>query len=326
MRICVNNRDCAPLLEYFSNLKQLELVVPPPSFSTTQNLLTYLHDNRIEVLVQMAPQWEWGRYMEQVSLAVLSSGKKLFAAEGSLFRWLGNRRRAGTDIGFYLSPWGYSGNSKLSRSLPSPSGADMAVANSLMDRLPRWKSSSRRVLVLGQINGDRAALFRGQAKSNSELITLAQSLWGESYVYFKPHPLSLEEANVVGNTVSSKATLADIVNDFGIVVSANSTGTVEAICCGIPVMCTGVGPWSGSHIVSSLRKEPYSYSRSDATYCIAALASLHHFLPSMGMNPNETLFERALAEHSAFDSELFSWSAIKSDMEPQPWNGQYFWD
>jgi hypothetical protein len=327
MRVYVNNRDCLSLLRFFEGLDNVTVVRPRNSFTDANALVEELQEIGADVVVQMAPQWEWGRYMELVSLAILRAGMRLFAAEGSLFRWLGDPRRAGTDIGFYLSPWGYSGNSKFSKYLPASTEEHRDAASTIINRMPKWSSSSDRVLILGQIDGDRASIFRGKPRSNTELVSMAQALWGVEKVYFKAHPLAASHDRCLSvNPVDSCASIRELSKDFGCVVSANSTGTVEAICSGIPVMCTGVGPWSGSKIIRPLQVEPYRYTAQEALSTIASLLSIHYFEPGLDISGAPDLFSRALSEHGEFSSDVFGWDAISQNMDPQPWAGKYFWD
>jgi hypothetical protein len=327
MRVCVNNRDCLSLLRFFESLDNVTVVRQRKIFTDANALVEELKELGADAVVQMAPQWEWGRYMELVSLEILRSGLRLFAAEGSLFRWLGDPRRAGTDIGFYLSPWGYSGNSKFSRSLPASTAEHRDAASTIINRMPKWSSSSDRVLVLGQIDGDRASIFRGKPQSNTELVAMAQALWGVEKVYFKAHPLAAQHDQCLSvNQVDSCASIRELSKDFGCVVSANSTGTVEAVCSGVPVMCTGVGPWSGSKIITPLQIEPYRYTAQEALSTIASLLSISYFEPGLDISSAPDLFSRVLSEHGEFSADAFEWDAISQNMDPQPWAGKYFWD
>ena len=322
LRIYCAPRDVTSLPRYLTTCANVALVRLPDGDVSPSRIAAALRRESVDVAIQIAPQWEWGRYVEDVCMDIMNAGVKLICGEGVMFRWLGELSRAGSDVGFYLAPWGYSGNSKLAQELPPITHADMLVAERLCSQVPRWNPGPEQILIVGQQEYDRARYFRGPTRTNRELLEKAIGLWGQERLLFRPHPLGETMRDCPVPCLENSTSLQVIVHKFAAVVSANSTASIEGICAGVPVLNDGVGPWGGSPVVQPMVRQFKAFPYDLHVRSVAALASLH-WLPLYSYGHP---LPRALEFYSDHDPGVFSFQCLRYEDEPSRWSGSYYWE
>ncbi len=320
MKVYCEPREISLLSNYLAD-RHIEVVSLNDRGVGPLQLADALVSEGVSVALQIAPQWEWGRHLEHVSMNIMDAGIKLLCGEGAMFRWLGETGRVGTDVGFYLAPWGYSGNSKLAYELPPVTPADIDMARALCADGRRWHPTADDILIIGQNAGDRARYFRGSTSSNAELVEKCCQIWGQERLKYRPHPLDSSSQDVPVEIVNSRLPLREILPNFAACVSANSTATVEAMCAGMPTMNDGVGPWSGSPVVQPIRAEFSSHSFDEYLESIAALLSLHR-LPRFDYGDP---LARALSFYTDYEPSVFGFDCLSFDDDPVRWQGDYYW-
>jgi len=323
LRVYCSARDNTILYDYIKSLQGVQLITFEYNHNNIDQLLQKLLKYKVDVVVQIAPQWEWGRYLEVISTQIMNRGMKLLCGEGAMFRWMGDERYCGSDIGFYLSPWGYSGHSKLAYELPVPEPEDFRMANIIRQEVPRWTPETDDILIVGQLDNDRARYFRGSTKNALELIHKCIRFWGSSRLVYRPHPEPWERIeHQLGDMVrieQSGLPLKDILSRYSLCVSANSTATIEAMCAGMPTMNDGVGPWSGARVVQRVGAHIDVYSYDDYLAPLASIVHLHYLKKWDYGTP----FVNALKFYSLPKFPIFNFHCNKYDDEAQPWKGTY---
>lgn len=323
LRVYCSARDNNLLRNHLERLPNVRLIPIEYAHSDVDQLLTKLLEHRIDVVVQIAPQWEWGKYIELISGRIIEAGIKLLCGEGAMFRWMGNGLYCGSDIGFYLTPWGYSGHSKSAYELPTPGREDFIIANIIRQEVPRWNPNTDDILIIGQIDTDRARYFGGSTESDFELIQKCIDLWDYKRLVYRPHPQSrtVLDRNImqIVRIEQSGLPLKDILPCYFLSVSANSTATIEAMCAGIPTMNDGVGPWSGSTLVQRLGPHIVVFPYEDYLAPLASLVHMHYLEKWKFGRP----FANALQFYSTPNLSIFKFECQRYDNDPLPWEGRY---
>lgn len=319
IKVYYSARDNSLLEKYLLSKQYVKIISLIDNEKEPDKIVANLTKNGVDVVVQIAPQWEWGKYVEEICVEIMLSGIKLLSGEGSMFRWFGNDFYCGSDIGFYLSPWGYSGNSKIAYELPIPAYEDFIIAEKIRKKVPRWDPQNKDILIIGQSDDDRAKYYRGSTKNNIELIDKCIKLWGKERLVFREHPKGKLKINYTIRKENTGLHLKDILYKYSLCVSANSTATIEAMCCGIPTMNDGVGPWSGAKVVQKLNSDIKEYSYNDYLEPLASLVSLH-YLPAFDYGDP---LSKALNFYSPFNHDAFKFNCHKYDDDPKLWKGKY---
>lgn len=237
-----------------------------------------------------------------------------------MFRWLGDNNECGADIGFYLSPWGYCGNSKLSIELPKYSKNDFLLAKKIMESTQKWDSrkNNGKILVSGQIENDRSRMYCKSVLSNKELIDNVLKFFPKNKIAFRKHPLDRNNYDSLGvELIDSKNPIIDIVHEYRGFVTINSTSTIEAMCCCVPVHNFEVAPWSSCKSISKgntiLLK---NIDRSVVEDDIASLMHLHYIKQYNHGLP----FQNALSFYSDYSLDCFNFNCNRSAFFPTIWN------
>lgn len=317
----VSPRDNLFLMKYVHLLDWMDIV--NIEFDNLDTFIDTLVYHNIELVIQIAPQWEWGKYVEEISMRIMDAGIKLLCGEGAMFRSFGEDYQCGSDVGFYLSPWGYSGNSKLSKYLPKPTFDDIIMAKKFMSNQTKWSKTFNNglILILGQLDYDRSKFYSINIKTNDDLIKNLINFYGRDQLVFRPHPLDNKNYDDYKITIQQPTQkLRDIVHLFSGVISINSTSSIEAMCSGVPVFNYEISPWSACNVVS-VGKEPilnnYNYE-----YYINDIASLIH-LHYIGKYNFGSPVLNALNFYSNYDRTMFKYSCINRSEEPQIWDEKY---
>lgn len=319
MRLYYSVRDNLLLEKYILKMADIEIIRLTPREKSPDKMIENLINKKVDVVVQIAPQWEWGKYAEEICVGIMSNGIKLLNGEGSMFRWFGDDYYCGSEVGFYLSPWGYSGNSKIAYELPSPDDEDYIIADKIRKIVRRWNQQTDDILIAGQIDDDRAKYYRGSTKNNIELIEKCINLWGRERLVFRDHPKEKRNIYFPIRREESGVPFKDIIHKYALFITANSTATIEALCSGIPTMNDGIGPWSGAEVVQKLSSNIKEYAYDDYLKPLASLVHLHYLLPYDYGNP----LMRALDFYSDYNPEAFTFNCRKYNDNPKLWKGSY---
>jgi len=320
MKTFIAVRDNLFLFEFARKHKDIEIV--NIKIDDVLCLVPELLKAEIELVIQIAPQWAWGKYVEDISRDIMDNNIKLIAGEGAMFRNYGENFECGADIGFYLSPWGYSGNSKMAYSLPKPTGKDLDIATRIMKNQKKWRSNNTngKVLVAGQLDNDRSKFYSKHIYSNLELLDTVLKTFDEDHIVFRPHPQDEFNYKEIGVEIEkSGCPFADIVHKYEGVISINSTSTIEAMCSGVPVFNFEIAPWSSCSVIKKgtspiLEKFDYDQYRYD----IASLVHLH-YLNNFSFG---TPIINSLNWYSDYNPDAFSFDCEFRKDQPKIWNEQ----
>jgi hypothetical protein len=318
MKIFLEERDNLHIRKYLNSIPECD-IIDIGEFQL-ENFVEKIILNNIDVVVQIAPQWQWGKYVEEISMQLMNAKIKLLAGEGAMFRWLGDVRECGADIGFYLSPWGYSGNSKLSNLLPDFNKHDKDIAKKIIASQTRWDKSENngKILIAGQLENDRSRMYCKKVKTNHELIENVLKAYSPKKIVFRKHPLDNSDYNFFDIEVENSSTpLISNLHKYAGLISINSTSTIEGLCIGIPVFNFETSPWysclsvgKGDNI--NLIEHSVETNIND----IASLISLHYLSNYNYGNP----FNNALKFYSDYNTNQFNYKCISSEFLPTNWD------
>jgi hypothetical protein len=240
-----------------------------------------------------------------------------------MFRWFGKDEYCGSDVGFYLSPWGFSGNSKIAYQLPKPTDKDLEIVNEIRTFLKKWdsKKNNGKILIIGQLENDKSRYFCQEIKSNKELIEKAIKIFGRKSIVFRKHPKDKKNYNYEIEFESSGKKLKEIIHNYYACISINSTASIEAMCSGVPLINDGFAPWSGaSKILQKLSDKIIEFEYDEYLKPLASLVHLH-YLPSF--NHGDPL-NRAMEFYSQYDPNIFKFNCLKYEDNPEIWKGNIY--
>lgn len=324
MKVYYSERDNAILKKYLQKKEGLELYTFSKEEKNLASFIKNLKKRNIDVVVQIAPQWEWGSQVEDISKAIMDEGIKLLSGEGAMFRWFGEDELCGSEIGFYLSPWGFSGNSKIAYELPKPLESDIIIAERIRANLRRWnpKHNNGKILIVGQLDKDKSRYFAQGISTNEELINECIKIFGKKRVVFRKHPKDQNAYNLGIITATSVKKLKDIIPDYYACVSINSTSSIEAMCAGTPIINTGVSPWSGAgRLIQKLNQPIIEYDYNEYLNILASLIHLH-YLPTFSHGDP---LNRALKFYTQHDSQIFLFNCKQFQDPPKTWENEYIY-
>ena len=118
------------------------------------------------------------------------------------------------------------------------------------------EKTRRRVLVLGQVDGDASIRYGSDAPiTNDALVRLAAADHPDAEIVYKPHPdvlagvrssgVKLEELASIATILRARAPLAEALKTVDQVYAMTSLGGFEALMRGIPVTVTGLPFYAG---------------------------------------------------------------------------------
>lgn len=318
IRTYISPRDNLYLYPFASKLDMLKLI--DLKYQNEEEMFFELIKNEIHLFIQIAPQWEWGKNVEIVSKKIMDLGILLLSGEGAMFRRFGENHQCGADVGFYLSPWGYSGNSKIAYELTNPTKKDKFIADKIMSYQKKWDrlKNNGKILVAGQLDNDRSHFYTRNVNSNKKLILNLLQYYNKEEVVFRKHPQDLSDYSKYGILLeNSGEKIGDIIHNYAGYVSINSTSSIEAMCSGVPIFNFEIAPWSSCKVVTrNLTPQLISYDYSLYADDIAKLVHFHFVKTINYGNP----ILNCLNFYTEYNPEYFNFNCVNRAEQGMTWN------